>query len=203
MTSGQALEKGYVKASFSLPELANIKSAVVGGRACSGRTSLAFAARLAHAYSNGLGYHQILDELDYLEGLRGSLGTKAEAPFKGPELRPLWHKHFSAPRHVLKNIGLHWGLGGQRNRDLNRMLRRIAEKASSDWIGQVCHQFVMGGYEQRVRECRLTGDWIIFAKHEGRNYYLDLATHAEADDQQALMQKIRLGSEAEFPFLFR
>jgi len=48
-------------------------------------------------------------------------------------------------------------------------------------------------------------DWIIFAKHDGQNYYLDLATHEEAQGQansERLMQKLRVGGRAEFPFLF-
>jgi hypothetical protein len=50
----------------------------------------------------------------------------------------------------------------------------------------------------------MTGDWIIFAKHEGQNFYLGLATHEEAMPQVAdqLYDKLRGGSAWEFPFLF-
>lgn len=48
----------------------------------------------------------------------------------------------------------------------------------------------------------MTGDWIVFGKQQGKNYYLDLATHAEPEEPARLYEKLRGGSEAEFPFLF-
>jgi hypothetical protein len=66
------------------------------------------------------------------------------------------------------------------------------------------HRLYVDGFEERAAQ-RLTGDWIIFAKHDGQNYYLDLATHEEAQGQansERLMQKLRDGSRAEFRFLF-
>jgi hypothetical protein len=46
----------------------------------------------------------------------------------------------------------------------------------------------------------MTGDWIVFAKHQGQNFYLGLATHD--DDDEALYERLRQGGEWEFPFLF-
>lgn len=46
------------------------------------------------------------------------------------------------------------------------------------------------------------GDWIIFAKHKGKNYYFDLATHQEGREPKRLISKLRAGSACEFPFLF-
>jgi hypothetical protein len=49
----------------------------------------------------------------------------------------------------------------------------------------------------------MTGDWIIFAKHEGQNFYLGLGTHdAATREPDALYRRLRQGSEWEFPFLF-
>ncbi len=49
----------------------------------------------------------------------------------------------------------------------------------------------------------MTGDWIIFAKHERRNFYLGLGTHNEATrDPDTLYQRLLNGSEWEFRFLF-
>ncbi len=202
MNQERKIPPGYIKASFSSDELQNLKSAVLEGRAFWDRISLAFALRLVQAFSNRLGYHQILDELDFLEGLRVNSRTKPAMPFDSPALKPLWHKHFSASRHVLKNIGIRWALDRKGNRDLDGLIGSIAKAGSDRWADQLCHQIVIGGYAERAQRGRLTGDWIIFAKHDRRNYYLDLATHTEGNDGQTLMEKIRLGSEAEFPFLF-
>jgi hypothetical protein len=192
----------YVKVSFDKDELRHLKSVVVEGRAIADRMSTAFAFRLIQAFANRLGYHEILDELDYLEGVTAKSRTKPAEPFKGRVLKPLWHKHFSAPRHMLKNIGIHWEVGKKDTPAFNRLIAGIAKAGSDHWVSQLCYQFVIGGYQERLQNRGLTGDWIIFAKHDGHNYYLDIATHIEGNDDQVLMKKIRCGSEAEFPFLF-
>jgi predicted transcriptional regulator len=47
---------------------------------------------------------------------------------------------------------------------------------------------------------RLTGEWIVFAKHEGRNYYLTLATHDKTTHEHE-RQQIENICYREFPFL--
>jgi len=54
-------------------------------------------------------------------------------------------------------------------------------------------------YADRARAQELSGEWIVFAKHEGKNYYLTLAAHYEGDDQ--IFARIRDGCVGEFPFL--
>ena len=132
MNQERKILPGYVKASFS-SESQSLKSAVLEGRAFWDRISLAFALRLVQAFSNRLGYHQILDEIDFLEGLRANSRTKPAMPFDSPALKPLWHKHFSAPRHVLKNIGVRWALDRKGNRDLDRLIGSIAKAGSDRW----------------------------------------------------------------------
>jgi hypothetical protein len=43
----------------------------------------------------------------------------------------------------------------------------------------------------------------VFAKHEGQNYYLDLATHEDGRRPECLYERLCRGSSAEFPFLFQ
>ena len=193
----------YTKVSFDLAELSQIKSAVLDGRPYSDRTSVAFITRLIQAADEGLGYYQIIDELDFLEGLRTRSKTKPAERFKGAILRPFWHKHFTTARHIQKNIGDRWALDRGGNRDLDRLLGRIAKRGGENWINILCHEMIVGGFQSRAQTRRLTGDWIIFAKYRRKNYYLDLATHGEAKDEQALMEKLRKGNEAEFPFVFK
>jgi hypothetical protein len=54
-------------------------------------------------------------------------------------------------------------------------------------------------YADRARAQELTGEWIVFAKHEGKNYYLCLAGHDEGDDH--IFARISDGCAYEFPFL--
>lgn len=69
------------------------------------------------------------------------------------------------------------------------------------WPGIVTYRMIVDGYTHRVRR-GLTGDWIIFGKYAGENYYLDLATHEEGAEPEKLYEKLRQGSAGEFPFLF-
>jgi hypothetical protein len=54
-------------------------------------------------------------------------------------------------------------------------------------------------YAERSRDESLTGQWIVYAQHEGRNYYLCLALHDEGD--AAIFGRIKNGCIGEFPFL--
>jgi hypothetical protein len=190
--------------SFASEERTAIKCAVTQERPYAERISLAFAVRLFEVRTKLREDHFILDEIDHLEGLRPSSRTKEDEQFRYPPLRPFRHKHFSAPRHLLRNIGIQWGLTGQGNRALNLMLNDVARTCGNDpdlWPKMVTHKLFFDGLPKRTAR-GLTGDWIIFAKHAGKNYYLDLATHEEGRNPQRLYQKLRSGGFAEFPFLF-
>lgn len=147
-------------------------------------------------------------EIDCLEkGI--STSTKPASQFKRPPLKPLWHKHFQANRHLYRNIMERWGLSnGEGNLDLKRMTLKVAEEFGNDvkiWPGALAHRLVMGGLDERIAAQRMTGDWIIFAKHDNKNYYLDLATHAHPRgdiNENALMDNIKGNCVHEFPFLF-
>jgi hypothetical protein len=144
----------------------------------------------------------VLDEMDYLEGLRTQSKTKKEMQFPHPPLHPFWHKHYSAPRHIHENIGIRWGITGSRNKVLHAMLKELCMmRGNGNWQDILTHQIVFGGFVDRSRR-GLTGDWIIYAKHERQLYYLDLAGHEESNASEQLYQKLRAGSSAEFPFLF-
>ncbi len=173
--------------SLSPDEVAKLKTMAGRGRPYAPRISLALAVRLLDKSDQYFDPFAVLDELDYLEGIRPTSKTKRESPFKGPHLQPFWHKHFSSARHLVRNIGIRWNLAGGGNRDLDQMLREVAETYGEDpelWQAYLAHRLVVSGFEERARR-GLTGDWIIYAKHDGANYYLDLATHEEGEPQHA------------------
>jgi len=194
-----------VPIGFTLEELARLKLELLHGAPYASRVSLGLAMRLVQHPNER---QAVLREIDALEGLRPATTTKI-GQFKYAPLAPFWHKHFFSPRHVLRNIGERWNIArGQGNRDLDSVLSEVASKYGDDptrWPRALVHRLYVGGFEERAAAQRLTGDWIIFAKHDGQNYYLDLATHEEAQGQansERLMQKLRVGGRAEFPFLF-
>ncbi len=195
------------KVSLTLEQINLIKMEVLKNRPYAARISLALIVRLAnYEYA-----HCVLDEIDYLEGIRPFTITKDETQFRSAELNPFWHKHFTTPHHILKNVLVRWGLHKlddvRKTRDLDEVLKIIANdygNSPEEWQRQLADKFITKAFYDRAEQFGLTGDWIIYAKHEGSNYYLDLATHEEGTPENVknLQQKLRSGNCVEFPFLF-
>lgn len=146
----------------------------------------------------------IADEIRCLEGGGRTTSTKPASRFTREPLRGLWHKHFMDARFMARNLGNHWGLrrGGA---PLERMLDEefAAEKSgyfTDELAARISHRLVMEGYQDRAGRGALTGEWIVYAEHEGRRFYLTLASHAEGDD--AIHKRILEWCRPEFPFLF-
>lgn len=192
--------------SLDREQLKGLKMEAVRGRSYWDRISVALAFRLLDTSDPYFGSLSVLKELDYLEKIRPSSGTKAEQQFRKKPLHPFWHKHFFLPKHLLRNIGVRWNLRDGGNRDLTKLIDEVAIKYGESpdvWPNYLTHRLVVQGFEERAQR-GLTGDWIIFANHEGKNFYLDLAIHEEGEEHKAdaLLQRLRNGSHAEFPFLF-
>jgi hypothetical protein len=131
-----------VKVSFDKDQISAAKRALVNDRPYADRISLAFAVQLLRVKTDLKEDHFVLDEINYLEGVGPRSRTKPEEQFRHPPLRPFWHKHYSAPRHFLKNIGIRWNLSGGGNRDLQSMLYDVAERHGKDldrWQGIATH----------------------------------------------------------------
>lgn len=192
--------------SLDREQLKKLKLGATRGRPYWDRISVAFAFRLLDTSDPYFNCFSVLDELDYLEGIRPVSSTKTEEQFRKKPLHPLWHKHYFLPKHVPRNVGVRWNLFEGGNRDLKTMVNDFAEKFGDDrevWPSHLTHRLVVDGFEERAHR-GLTGDWIIFGKHDEKNYYLDLAVHEEAEEDRAdeLLRRIRNGSRAEFPFIF-
>jgi hypothetical protein len=187
--------------SLTMGEIQRIKQAVCNWRPYANRMSFAFTLRLIGCKATRGEDMNVLREVDFLEGLAATSATKKARQFT-QGLYPFWHKHFYAPRHFLPNIDAQWGLTRDGNPNLAKMINEVAERhghAPEEWQKVLPRRLVVDGWKDRASS-GITGDWIIFAKHCGVNFYLDLATHKEGDD--AVMTKLRRGCATEFPFLF-
>lgn len=200
--------------SLSLQEIAAIKKHAVSGREYSDRVSFQLAVRLLGLLGSLPDTFAILDEMDFLEGIRPVSRTKPASQFTKPPLFPLWHKHFHTARHIKKNCAIRYGFdgNGQGNRDFHAMVNDVAHEYGGLpelWQKQLAHRMTVGAYEDRVSwknnspDGNLTGDWIIFCKHEGKIFFLDIATHKEGDDPEKLLEKLSNGCAFEFPFAFQ
>ncbi len=146
--------------------------------------------------------HAISDVIQDLHGVGRSKGRTRGRAFKREPLRGFMHAHWFEARFIAKNIGVHWGIdrGGAPAFDqmLDQFFARNNGKFVEDVVGELAHEFVVGGFEQRAKR-RLTGEWIVYAEDEGRCVYLTIARHDEGDEK--IFDRIRRDCEPEFPGL--
>jgi hypothetical protein len=192
------------KFSLNVEEVTKLRDFVTYGAPYAPRLSLGLVFRLLQMREESGEDHEVLREIDALKGLVPPSSTKEPEQFRR-SLYPFWHKHFSTPRHLIRNSGERWGLENGGNQEYRAMI----DKARADYRDRpnlrdkfIAYQILMRGLEDRVAAKRMTGDWIIFAKHNGQNFYLDLASHEEAQNPDQLRRKLRHGGACDFPFLF-
>lgn len=142
-----------------------------------GRISLLFLLSVFGAYKAGrIDPAQVARELEALE--KGeTTGLKPPIQNRHPPLKGLWHKHYMQPgmaslamniQHGLKQFGIPY---------LQQKVREAQQAGEERYftiedVAPLANDAVHGDW-RRLREMdRLTGEWIVFARHEGRNYYL-------------------------------
>lgn len=147
---------------------------------------------------------KVLSEIRKLETGTESPGTKPPSQFKHAPLRGLWHKHYQQDglhsmainlQQALKRHGLPW---------LEQSVRDAREAGEERYLTEediqmLVHDAVMGNWLRQAEANRLTGEWIIYAQHEHKNYYLCLGRHGSGDN--ILRSKIEKICYHEFPFL--
>lgn len=87
------------------------------------------------------------------------------------------------------------------NREIDRILKKH-DKVDDLAAGEIVHRLVLTGIDDRAGSGRITGDWIVYGKHEGLNYYLALATHEQAFDPDAFLDFLKVHAADDFPFIF-
>lgn len=129
--------------------------------------------------------------------------TKKAKPFSGEILGGFWHKHHMQAGFILTNILL------QNEKPKTKAhLAQIEQDAfpadvdtQESWdtyIKLMAHEYTIEAYKKRSEAGILTGEWIVYARHKGKNYYLTLATHTEPDEK--ILNRIAL-CRNDFPFL--
>lgn len=170
-----------------------------------GRYSKLFVEEIADFVTEQtVNIHHIYDEVSNLEGLViRRTSTKSATEYKGETLKGLWHKHYSQGgiREYAKNTLSHWSQKKNMNKLKNIMVTNSSENKMVDalWINKLIHEYVMGGYRDRSLSRQMTGECIVFAKHQDVNYYLTFASH-ENDPDSNILARARSCAE-EFPEL--
>jgi hypothetical protein len=161
---------------------------------------------LAQVYA--LESHRIFDSFDLthpikvLEGSTNLDGTPPAKQFKHAPLTGLYKKHFTSARFIpqnLYNFQLSKFSDQYFQEALDEASRRSSGYVDDAFTGYLVHQMTIPPIEMRNRANRLTGEWVVFHRHEGRNYYLTLASHEEANE--AIHERVVLACDFDkFPF---
>lgn len=151
----------------------------------------------------------VTDVLQHLEGVgRADSYIKSEEPFKHPPLKGFWKAHFFDARFLPKNLINHWGIECEKSPRFDAICSQVDADEEENpsphgWHGRLAHRLTIGGYQARAKQKRMTGEWIIFAKYNGANYYLCIAKHSKSiDDDVALHTVLNTYCSFDFPFLF-
>ena len=148
---------------------------------------------------------KVVNEVRALEGIAQPSSLKGPIRFKYPPLKGLWHKHYlpdglpTMTRNVQNALRVY---GLPYFRTMIDEARATGEQrfVTAEHVRHIANDAVHGNLQRRIADHTMTGEWIIYAKHEGENYYLCLATHDEAT-HALVRQQINAICCKEFPFL--
>lgn len=130
----------------------------------------------------GVSPTDIMRSVENLEAGEPHNGIKPATEFKHAPLKGLWHKHYFSARFLPNNITR--GLGSNGLRYLFEETWAAAESSvvTKEMIAEVAHRIGNEPISKRRHQGKLTGEWLVFAKHDGKNYYLCLGTHGVGND---------------------
>lgn len=149
-------------------------------------------------YANGIEPFEIMDTIQNLEKGEKKNGVKASCKFMKPPLRGLWHKHYFTGNFLAHNVLKDFENGKMKSL-IKRILRNSPSATPDELAEKIARVTATGPIEQRAREGKLTGEWVVFAKNKGQNYYLSLCRHDEGD--AVIFDKITEHCRGNFPDL--
>jgi hypothetical protein len=189
-------------------ELTNFANFIGLESVASGRYSFLLLLALFALYkSSRLNPMNVVREIQALEGFGKSSVLKPPSLFKRQPLKGLWHKHYRENGLAAMAINLNKALKNEKKYGIHLFKQRIQEAQQAgeeryiteeDWR-LLAIDAVNGNWKRLINNQALTGEWIIYAQHEGVNYYLCLGKHDSGDDR--LREQIDAVCCQEFPFL--
>ncbi|APO97415.1 hypothetical protein [Xanthomonas vesicatoria] len=191
--------------SDATPELLSFSAAIGLESVVPGRYSVLLLLQLFGAAKSGmLNPAKVVSQIRILEGVAAANGLKAATQFKRPPLEGLWHQHYL--EDGLPNLAINLKKGMCRL-GIPSFEKKIADAEASREeryvteadIAEIAYDVVVSNFERLKDDESLTGEWIIFAKHNEKNYYLILGKHNSGDE--LLRSQIDAFCLAEFPFL--
>lgn len=175
-----------------------------------GKISKLFFEQLLHLPETGMRYtyEWILDEIAYLEGIKKETRSLKAQNFRGDYLKGLWKKHFYIPRlHIAKNFANALKLEQEDSKIIPEIFNATIKKykldeTSSDKTKEKASDFMAKASVACMENKKQSGDWIIFAKNNGINYYLCVVPHSnKSPDDDIRIKELCKKCIDEFPFL--
>jgi len=141
---------------------------------------------------------EIIREIHFLETDPSKSKTKPAEPFRGSILSGFLHKHYFTAVHLPKNL-----LNQISGTKFHQQLQNICGTDETqipveDIANKIAYAATHGAISDRLDANKLTGEWVVFKKHQGANYYLCLGKHS--DDDMHLKNRIHLYCIEQFPF---
>jgi len=144
-------------------------------------------------YADRMSIHSIMQEIEIMEGVKNERShTGKQKPFGGHALKGLYKKHYlTNSSDLLLTTQLFTGI----SKDIKNNLYPI--KAFEDNFQVTLDRL---SREKGKRAEYITGEWLVFYKHEDTNYYVCLWEHNKNDSRKEKEIKTYIAMEKE-PYL--
>jgi hypothetical protein len=152
---------------------------------------------LDHKFGDGPFIHAAIKDLEQGK----SSGIKSATLFKKLPLKGFWHAHYYTARFVPQNLINELKTEGGIGKHVTDTLGG-APRITPEMIDDLVWKRIVGAGVRRRDRNKLTGEWIVFLRHEDENYYLCCATHTlNSSEERSLYERIMDGGSHNFPGL--
>lgn len=142
-----------------------------------------------------------------LENVEGHPPPRRSDAFTEEPLKGLWKSHFFDPLFMVHNVFNHWEIHKKKSKKFDHLVQQVQQEESLHpskvgWQGRFANAFFVDGLNARSQEPEgLTGEWIIYAKHQGQNYYLCASKHTTRNSAQERQLHVFISTvlKEEFP----
>jgi hypothetical protein len=167
------------------------------------RFTTVFIMKMFHAFIKGANIDRIIYEIKNLEDPNENHSrTKPETQFTGTHLQGLWHKHYENAGLKDMAINISEQLKHSKTFDIEafEIIKNInlSDQQKASMLGYLAFG---KQYLDRIKDGRLTGDWIVYHIHKGKNYYLNINIGNHTGDDENIAREIKGATVYEFPFL--
>lgn len=145
----------------------------------------------------------LTNPIKVMEGLAEYNDSPLEDQFKHPPLTGLYKRHFSSPRFMAKNLS-NYLQSKQGQAHFDRVFKEASKINESGFVDEeftsyIAHHMTIDSLSVKSKSNKMTGEWIVFHKYEGNNYYLTVASHQEGNEK--IYKRVLLACNVDsFPF---